>query len=71
MAARTQTARILSQIGADCMMVHDGREAQEVLEDIAREDGDVYRRIARVISDIGMPEMDGHTLCCTPPSMPP
>lgn len=62
MVARTQTARTLSQIGADCMMVRDGREALEALENIAREDGDVYQRIAMVISDIEMPEMDGYTL---------
>lgn len=60
--ARTQTARTLSQIGADCVTARDGREALEILEGIAAQDGDVYRQIAMVISDIEMPEMDGYTL---------
>ena len=43
-------------------MVRDGREALEQLRAWAGEGTPVRERIAMVISDIEMPEMDGYTL---------
>ena len=59
--ARNQIRRSLEQAGVTCTVVRDGREALDQLKTWADE-GPVAERIAMVISDIEMPEMDGYTL---------
>jgi two-component system chemotaxis response regulator CheV len=61
MVARRQVQRALQQVGVECVMVRDGREAFEQLKAWA-EDGSLDQQIDMVISDIEMPEMDGYTL---------
>ena len=60
--ARNQVKRALEQVGVECTLVNDGREALELLRSWSEEDQPVSERIAMVISDIEMPEMDGYTL---------
>lgn len=60
--ARNQVKRVLEQIGVQCTVVNDGREALEQLKSWAEQDQPVTERIAMVISDIEMPKMDGYTL---------
>ena len=59
--ARNQIKRTLEQIGVECTTVNNGRKALDVLQAWASESA-VAKRIAMVISDIEMPEMDGYTL---------
>jgi two-component system chemotaxis response regulator CheV len=59
--ARNQIKRTLEQVGVECTTVNNGREALEILQGWASESA-VAKRIAMVISDIEMPEMDGYTL---------
>ncbi len=59
--ARNQITRTLEQIGVECTTAVNGREALELLKKWADE-GPLSTRIAMVISDIEMPEMDGYTL---------
>lgn len=60
--ARSQVQRILDQIGAEAVLVNDGREALHYLQGLADRGGPVHRELAMVISDIEMPDMDGYTL---------
>jgi len=60
--ARTQIQNTLKQIGVECTALNDGRSALAQLKKWARSDTPVTDRIAMVISDIEMPEMDGYTL---------
>lgn len=59
--ARNQIKRTLEQLGVECTMCRDGREALVTLNEWAAE-GPIEDRISMVISDIEMPEMDGYTL---------
>ncbi len=59
--ARNQIKRALDQVGLECTMVQDGKEALEKLKAWA-EEGDIHEKIGMVVSDIEMPEMDGYTL---------
>lgn len=59
--ARKQVERALNAIGASCILAKDGKEALEMLNDMAKK-GPITEQIALVISDIEMPEMDGYTL---------
>lgn len=61
MVARKQVQRALQQIGVECVMARDGKDALMQLQQWA-EDGDVSEHIDMLISDIEMPEMDGYTL---------
>ena len=61
MVARKQVERALSQVGVDCVLVRDGREALQQLKSWSG-DGSLETQIDMVISDIEMPEMDGYTL---------
>ncbi len=59
--ARSQIRRALEDIGVEAILVSDGKQALEKLTAWA-EEGDIDERIAMVISDIEMPQMDGYTL---------
>lgn len=60
--ARSQIRRTVEQLGLRCVVCNNGREAYELLLRWAQEDDPELSRIAMVISDIEMPEMDGYTL---------
>jgi two-component system chemotaxis response regulator CheV len=58
--ARKQVQRALEAIGVECVLAKDGREALNMLLEMAK-NGPIKEQIALVISDIEMPEMDGYT----------
>ncbi|MCY9835660.1 chemotaxis protein CheV [Aeromonas media] len=58
--ARKQVQRALEAIGVQCVLAKDGREALNMLLEMAKQ-GPILDQIALVISDIEMPEMDGYT----------
>ncbi|UBO72831.1 chemotaxis protein CheV [Aeromonas rivuli] len=58
--ARKQVQRALDAIGVQCVLAKDGREALNMLLEMAK-NGPIQDQIALVISDIEMPEMDGYT----------
>ena len=58
--ARKQVQRALEAIGVQCVLAKDGREAPNMLLEMAKQ-GPILDQIALVISDIEMPEMDGYT----------
>lgn len=58
--ARKQVQRALEAIGVQCVLAKDGREALNILLEMAKQ-GPILDQIALVISDIEMPEMDGYT----------
>jgi two-component system chemotaxis response regulator CheV len=60
--ARSQISKVLEQIGVECTLLNDGKSALEQLKSWAKEGNPITDRIAMVISDIEMPEMDGYTL---------
>ncbi len=60
--ARSQISKALGQIGIECTTLNDGKSALEQLKVWADQEIPVTQRIALVISDIEMPEMDGYTL---------
>ncbi|MGA7800107.1 MAG: chemotaxis protein CheV [Gammaproteobacteria bacterium] len=60
--ARNQIKRTLDQLGIECILKRDGREALEQLKAWAEEDMPLDERLLMIISDIEMPEMDGYTL---------
>jgi two-component system chemotaxis response regulator CheV len=61
--ARRQVGRTLEQIGVAHEFANNGREALDRLRALAAEHGTaIGKRVAVVISDIEMPEMDGYTL---------
>ncbi len=57
--ARNQVKRTLEQLGYTCTLAENGRRALEILKAWADE-GPVAQKVAMVISDIEMPEMDGY-----------
>lgn len=61
MVARRQIINALTKVGIECTMAKNGREALGILKKWADE-GPIFDRIALVISDVEMPEMDGYTL---------
>ena len=60
--ARAQVEKILGQIGIECTLVNDGREALRHLQGLADQGINIAERIAMVISDVEMPDLDGYTL---------
>lgn len=60
--ARNQITKALEQVDVQCTVLNNGRQALEQLRAWAIEDQPINQRIAMVISDIEMPEMDGYTL---------
>ncbi len=62
--ALAQVTKALTAIGVDLIKANDGKEAYEILCELA-EKGPIKDQIALVISDVEMPEMDGYTLCAS------
>ncbi|HEY5602277.1 MAG TPA: chemotaxis protein [Gammaproteobacteria bacterium] len=60
--ARKHIKRTLDQIGVECVLVKDGKEALAYLEKIAESPGTLNDKLSVVVSDIEMPNMDGYTL---------
>lgn len=60
--ARHQVERTLNQLGIECTLVNDGREALRYLQALAAKDTPVSESLQMVISDVEMPDMDGYTL---------
>ncbi len=61
---RKQTLRVLEQLNIPCIYAENGGEAWAILQGMCAEEGaaPMEQRLAMVISDIEMPEMDGYTL---------
>ena len=68
--ARSQVTKALSSLGMKIQVAKDGKEALLELKAIAAEFGDVTNRVAVLVSDIEMPEMDGYTLTAEIKSTP-
>lgn len=60
--ARNQVKRTLEQLGMNCTLAKNGREALEMLIDWHTNDPAMFKKVDLVLSDIEMPEMDGYTL---------
>lgn len=60
--ARSQIERILTQVGVECVLMRDGREALQYLQGIAAQGRSPSDELLMVISDVEMPDMDGYTL---------
>jgi two-component system chemotaxis response regulator CheV len=61
--ARNQIKRTLDQLGVECVLAKDGRQALDQLRQWADDEQTIALndRLFMVISDIEMPEMDGYT----------
>jgi two-component system chemotaxis response regulator CheV len=59
--ARHQVEKVLQQVGVECALVNDGREALNYLQGLAQQ-GPIGERLLMVISDIEMPGVDGYSL---------
>lgn len=68
--ARSQVKKALSSLGLTIEVAKDGKEALEMLKELASETGDVTDKVAVLVSDIEMPEMDGYTLTAEIKSTP-
>ncbi len=60
--ARNQVKRALESMGVELLQAKDGKDALELLRNLADQADDINDELALVISDIEMPEMDGYTL---------
>lgn len=60
--ARTQTCKVLDQLGISHITARDGKEALELIEAMTHDISTVTDMLPIVISDIEMPEMDGYQL---------
>ncbi len=60
--ARNQILRTMAQIGIECTLVNNGKQALDLLTEWTDQGIDINKHIALLISDIEMPEMDGYTL---------
>lgn len=60
--ARSQVKKALSSLGLEIEAAKDGKEALDRLKEIAAETGNITDKVAVLVSDIEMPEMDGYTL---------
>ncbi|MGD8483611.1 MAG: chemotaxis protein [Thioalkalispiraceae bacterium] len=60
--ARNQIQRTLKQLGMECILAENGREALDILKEMAdASDVPVSSQVNLVVSDIEMPVMDGYT----------
>ncbi|HEC17493.1 MAG TPA: chemotaxis protein CheV [Sedimenticola sp.] len=60
--ARKQVKRVLDQLGVECTLCNDGRQALEQLKAWVAEGKDLDSWLPLIISDIEMPKMDGYSL---------
>lgn len=60
--ARNQVKKALLPIGLEIEMAKNGKDALDRLKELAAETGNINDKIAVLVSDIEMPEMDGYTL---------
>ena len=60
--ARNQVKRTLDQLGIECTLANNGREALGILKEWAATNDPRLDHLAMVLSDIEMPDMDGYTL---------
>ena len=60
--ARGQIKRTLEQLHVECTVANNGRAALSVLKKWADDDDPILKRLALIVSDVEMPEMDGYTL---------
>lgn len=60
--ARNQMSRSLESLGVKVTACNNGKQAWDMLHDLADRGVDVEKHFLMVISDIEMPEMDGYTL---------
>lgn len=60
--ARNQLKRTLNNLGIACTVCNDGKQAFDTLNEWAEKETDEYQRLALIISDVEMPNMDGYTL---------
>ncbi len=63
--ARNQLKRALSSMGIACTLKNDGKQAWETLNEWAENNTEEFQRLALIISDVEMPNMDGYTLTNT------
>lgn len=59
--ARNQIRRTLEQLGIECIIANDGRQALDMLKEMAST-SPIEAQLDMLISDVEMPEMDGYTL---------
>ena len=61
--ARNQIKRTLEQLGIECVLANDGKQALDTLQSWVEKENEIplHERLFMVISDIEMPEMDGYT----------
>jgi two-component system, chemotaxis family, chemotaxis protein CheV len=60
--ARNQIERVMSQIGVECILATNGREALSFLQNLAGQGKNPAESLLMLISDIEMPDMDGYAL---------
>ena len=60
--ARNQIEKTLSQVGLECVLVENGREALRYLQGLAEQGLNPADKLLMVISDVEMPDMDGYAL---------
>ena len=60
--ARKQIKRVLDKMEIPCTLCNDGKAALDQLITWADKEAEEFDRLALVISDVEMPEMDGYTL---------
>lgn len=60
--ARAQIARTVDQLQLRSVICNNGRQAYDLLMGWVQDDAPELSRLAMVISDVEMPEMDGYTL---------
>lgn len=60
--ARKQVSRCLEHVGVEVVVLEDGLQAWQHLQEIADNNERLQDRYMMMISDIEMPEMDGYTL---------
>ena len=58
--ARNQIKRTMDQIGINCVLAKDGKEALDTLVELVKK-GPISEYIDLVISDVEMPKMDGYS----------
>jgi len=59
--ARNQIKRCLAEIKLDSVLLNDGKQALEHLQELVKDGKKLSEEYLMVISDIEMPEMDGYT----------